>query len=141
MAKKTFKGGLDSLIENSLGIKKLKGKKAEFKGNPVDLNDQREDEEEEPEEEEKTKKETPKEAKKKEEKHSEISADKESAPQSLEAEENDTETTAYLKSLIQDMRHELYLWRNGKLNVQTFNNSLHLNNLKYNPENNEIEEL
>ena len=35
MAKKNFKGGLDSLIENSLGIKK--SRKGEMKGNPVDL--------------------------------------------------------------------------------------------------------
>jgi hypothetical protein len=138
MAKKTFKGGLDSLIENSLGIKKLKGKKAEFKGNPVDLDDEKKEDQEIEKE---TKKESPKLVTKKEEKPSEEVAQEVSAPHSLEADENDTETTAYLKSLIQDMRHELYLWRNGKLNVQTFNNSLHLNNLKYNPENNEIEEF
>ncbi|MBQ3656660.1 MAG: hypothetical protein II956_07440 [Bacteroidales bacterium] len=137
MAKKTFKGGLDSLIENSLGIKKLKGKKTEFKGNPVDLDDKKEDQEPEKETEQKT----PKEQEKKEEKTSDISAQTNSAPISLETIDDDTETTAYLKNLIQDMRHELYLWRNGKINVQTFNQTLHLHNLKYNPENNEIEEF
>lgn len=138
MAKKTFKGGLDSLIENSLGIKKLKGKKAEFKGNPVDLDDEKEETQESEQE---TKREVQKAAEKKEEKPSELSAQEDSASHSLEADENGTETTAYLKNLIQDMRHELYLWRNGKIDVQTFNKSLHLNNLKYNPENNEIEEF
>ncbi|MCQ2252302.1 MAG: hypothetical protein MJZ61_02500 [Bacteroidales bacterium] len=36
MAKKNFKGGLDSLIENSLGMRKS-SKKGELKGNPIDL--------------------------------------------------------------------------------------------------------
>ena len=136
MAKKTFKGGLDSLIENSLGIKKLKGKKTEFKGNPVDLEDkeekQQQQEDEKPEEETTAEVETPKEE--------EVTVPV--APVvSLENNDNDSESIAYLKNMIHDLRHELFLWRNGKIDVQIFNQSLHLHNLKYNPENNEIEEF
>lgn len=60
---------------------------------------------------------------------------------SLEADANDDTKIAYLKEVISDLRHELYLWRNGTINVQTFNATLHTNGLKYNPENNEIEEF
>ncbi|MBO7438586.1 MAG: hypothetical protein J6U21_02800 [Bacteroidales bacterium] len=60
---------------------------------------------------------------------------------SLDAADDDSVTTAYLKEVISDLRHELFLWRNGTINVQTFNATLHTHGLKYNPENNEIEEF
>ena len=138
MAKKTFKGGLDSLIENSLGIKKLKGKKTVFKGNPVDLAVEEEDENKEDEQQEENSEETQPE----EEVKTEKTPQETSEPAvSLDVAESDTENVAYLKNMIHDLRHELFLWRNGKINIQTFNQTLHLHNLKYNPENNEIEEF
>jgi len=42
---------------------------------------------------------------------------------------------------IDRLKDELYHWRTGKLNVQKFNDTLKQNNLVYNEENNEIEEL
>jgi len=60
---------------------------------------------------------------------------------SLDASDNDSSTIAYLKEVIADLRHELFLWRNGTINVQTFNATLHTHGLKYNPDNNEIEEF
>ncbi len=60
---------------------------------------------------------------------------------SLDAADDDSTKTAYLKEVISDLRHELFLWRNGTINVQTFNATLHTHGLKYNPENNEIEEF
>ncbi|MCR5455561.1 MAG: hypothetical protein K6F33_11295 [Bacteroidales bacterium] len=59
----------------------------------------------------------------------------------LEADVDDNTKIAYLKEVISDLRHELFLWRNGTINVQTFNATLHAHGLKYNPENNEIEEF
>ena len=56
-------------------------------------------------------------------------------------EANDSEKNVYLKNMIADLRKELFLWRNGKLNVQSFNVSLHNHGLKYNSETNEIEEI
>jgi hypothetical protein len=129
MAKKTFKGGLDSLIENSLGIKKLKGKKTNFKGNPVDLSTEENGEQSEQEE---------KADEKKSEVQEEVSTETKPA---VEISEDDSESIEHLKSVIHDLRHELFLWRNGKINVQIFNQTLHLHNLKYNPVNNEIEEF
>ena len=147
MAKKTFKGGLDSLIENSLGIKKLKGnKKKEFKGNPVDLVNTEEQEEKTNNEALNTTQQQPS-VEEKTENQEQISQpsdvpEKEVAPKvNLEQNENDTENITFLKNMIKDLRHELFLWRNGKINVQTFNQSLHVHNLKYNPDNNEIEEM
>ena len=60
---------------------------------------------------------------------------------SLESSDDDSTTVAYLKEVIGDLRHELFLWRNGSINVQTFNATLHTHGLKYNPVNNEIEEF
>jgi hypothetical protein len=60
---------------------------------------------------------------------------------SLDASDDDNSKIAYLKEVIADLRHELFLWRNGTINVQTFNATLHTHGLKYNPENNEIEEF
>ena len=45
------------------------------------------------------------------------------------------------ENVIQDLRHELFLWRTGKITEQTFNHTLHEHGLKYNPDNNEIEEI
>ncbi len=59
----------------------------------------------------------------------------------LDASDDDDTKIAYLKEVIADLRHELFLWRNGTINVQTFNATLHTHGLKYNPENNEIEEF
>ena len=59
----------------------------------------------------------------------------------LDATDDDNTKVAYLKEVIADLRHELFLWRNGTINVQTFNATLHTHGLKYNPENNEIEEF
>ena len=206
MAKKNFKGGLDSLIENSLGIKK--SRKGEMKGNPVDLirPEQTDDNDEVL-----AKPRTPKkstevkgtedaeikstevteakgtdntevkgteatEAKSTEvteikgtevteinvpedmpesvtedtpdpETETEIKDpqtaddDKKEISVSLDAADDDSTTIAYLKEVISDLRHELFLWRNGTINVQTFNATLHTHGLKYNPDNNEIEEF
>lgn len=162
MAKKNFKGGLDSLIENSLGMKRLKSRKGEMKGNPIDLetpdsapeenNQETENEEVDVKEEKKEVK--PKEkkvSKPKEEKEESLEAEKPSSDleeekqenneSSLDEKEDDSQTVAYLKSVIHDLRHELYLWRNAKIDIQIFNKTLHQHNLKYNPENNEIEDL
>jgi hypothetical protein len=59
----------------------------------------------------------------------------------LDATDDDNTKVAYLKEVIADLRHELFLWRNGTINVQTFNATLHTHGLKYNPDNNEIEEF
>ena len=59
----------------------------------------------------------------------------------LDATDDANTKVAYLKEVIADLRHELFLWRNGTINVQTFNATLHTHGLKYNPENNEIEEF
>ena len=224
MAKKNFKGGLDSLIENSLGIKK--SRKGEMKGNPVDLiKPEQTDENDEVLAKPRTPQkpvpvvveetltedtETKAEIKKTEtpepnikestatEKATESTAaqtpqstqisepevstpitdendiesiddeqptpqpqqsapqpqqsapqpvvTQQSAPQtvitmSLDASDDDNSKIAYLKEVIADLRHELFLWRNGTINVQTFNATLHTHGLKYNPENNEIEEF
>ncbi len=201
MAKKNFKGGLDSLIENSLGIKK--SRKGEMKGNPVDLikPEQTDENDEvlakprtpqkpvpvvveetpEPNIEESTATEkatestaaqTPQSTQISEPEVSTPITDEndiesiddeqptpqpqqsapqtvvtqQSAPQtvitmSLDASDDDNSKIAYLKEVIADLRHELFLWRNGTINVQTFNATLHTHGLKYNPENNEIEEF
>ncbi len=106
MAKKNFKGGLDSLIENSLGIK-------------------------------------PKE-KNREKPQTQTSKDDEQ-----EIAENDTvdsnavssKEVAALKIEIANLKHELYLWRNGKITPDNFSSTLIKYGLKYNPETNEIEDL
>ena len=218
MAKKNFKGGLDSLIENSLGIKK--SRKGEMKGNPVDLikPEQTDENDEvlakprtpqkpvpvvveetpepntpepntpEPNIEESTATEkatestaaqTPQSTQISEPEVSTPITDEnniesiddeqptpqpqqsapqpqqsapqpvvtqQSAPQtvitmSLDASDDDNSKIAYLKEVIADLRHELFLWRNGTINVQTFNATLHTHGLKYNPDNNEIEEF
>lgn len=205
MAKKNFKGGLDSLIENSLGMRKS-GKRGEMKGNPIDLQPEQTSEPEDhddkvsekvedapkpqaatktetapraesapkaetaPVAEETIKKEEPKPQnetqiqpteEQKNEQPSDPEPQKEEQPTAkaevhetpevivetkikaptLEVESTDSEKNVYLKNLVADLRKELFLWRNGKLNVQNFNASLHAHGLKYNPENNEIEEI
>lgn len=162
MAKKNFKGGLDSLIENSLGMKRLKSRRGEMKGNPIDLeapDSDSEDNNQEPENEKVNIKEEKKEVKPKEKKVSKpkdqedslvpekTSDDNQEEKQETneaaleETKEDESEKIAYLKSVIHDLRHELYLWRNAKIDIQIFNKTLHQHNLKYNPENNEIEDL
>lgn len=144
MAKKNFKGGLDSLIENSLGMKK-KGKRGEMKGNPADLikpeqtentavaNVEPQNEElQNNEPESQTTEPTP---------PSEPDNTNNVASVDTAPEETDTETVSYLKNMIANLRQELFLWRNGKINVQSFNATLHTHGLKYNPSNNEIEEI
>jgi hypothetical protein len=69
------------------------------------------------------------------------SAPKQVVTMSLDATDDDDAKIAYLKEVIADLRHELFLWRNGTINVQTFNATLHTHGLKYNPDNNEIEEF
>ncbi len=224
MAKKNFKGGLDSLIENSLGIRKS-GKKGEMRGNPIDLlpeqkeNEKKEekdfffkdDDKKQTAENSKDAKAEPQasEAQKSENQASEtqVSETQASEPQASEKEEtaaieqpeaqensvpetqgitaseensnepnndsataaspvqtaeakedtvevktviktptieveaNDSEKNVFLKNMVADLRKELYLWRNGKINVQSFNATLHSHGLKYNPDNNEIEEF
>jgi hypothetical protein len=183
MAKKNFKGGLDSLIENSLGIKK--SRKGEMKGNPVDLikpeqTDDNDDEvlakprtpkpkstevavaepevKAEPEknetveeplefenviepDDEPVEPAEPIEPVKPEEPAVPVEDNRKVMTVSLDATDDDSTKTAYLKEVIADLRHELFLWRNGTINVQTFNATLHTHGLKYNPENNEIEEF
>ena len=223
MAKKNFKGGLDSLIENSLGIKK--SRKGEMKGNPVDFikPEQTDDDDEvlaKPRTPQKpvanvkgntegtevkatTEKAEKTEVKKNTETETptatstetteasatetvvettpepvvetapepvvetatkpvvetapepivetidtpaadtaeETSAPKQVVTMNLDASDDDSTKIAYLKEVIADLRHELFLWRNGTINVQTFNATLHTHGLKYNPENNEIEEF
>lgn len=224
MAKKNFKGGLDSLIENSLGIKK--SRKGEMKGNPVDLikPEQTDDNDEVL-----AKPRTPKQPAPVVEQNNPAPAATPSMPSTpnnatatpavnttenqavenkatenkvvenkaaenkvaenktvennqpdpapdynealsfedtpddyddddsdeivvnnaprqvvtmnLDATDDDNTKVAYLKEVIADLRHELFLWRNGTINVQTFNATLHTHGLKYNPENNEIEEF
>lgn len=224
MAKKNFKGGLDSLIENSLGIKK--SRKGEMKGNPVDLikPEQTDDNDEVL-----AKPRTPKQPAPVVEQNNPAPAATPSMPSTpnnatatpavnttenkvvenkatenkvvenkaaenkvaenktvennqpvpapdynealsfedtpddyddddsdeivvnnaprqvvtmnLDATDDDNTKVAYLKEVIADLRHELFLWRNGTINVQSFNATLHTHGLKYNPENNEIEEF
>lgn len=69
------------------------------------------------------------------------SAPKQVVTMNLDATDDDDAKIAYMKEVIADLRHELFLWRNGTINVQTFNATLHTHGLKYNPENNEIEEF
>ncbi len=199
MAKKNFKGGLDSLIENSLGIRKS-GKKGEMRGNPIDLLPEQTENEPDDKSNQKpqtSEKETvvtqpadgaenvvPQPANGEENVVSQPAdgaepvvtqpADGEenvvaqpveepkpvtpepakaetSAPQvevqtkikapTIEVEATDSEKNTYLKNMIADLRKELFLWRNGKINVQSFNATLHSHGLKYNSENNEIEEF
>ncbi|MBQ4408627.1 MAG: hypothetical protein II852_16645 [Bacteroidales bacterium] len=224
MAKKNFKGGLDSLIENSLGIKK--SRKGEMKGNPVDLikPEQTDDNDEvlakprTPKQpapvveqnnpapaatpsipstpnnatatpavnttenqavENKTTENKVVENKAAENKVAENKTVENNQPvpapdynealsfedtpddyddddsneivvnnaprqvvtMNLDATDDDNTKIAYLKEVIADLRHELFLWRNGTINVQSFNATLHTHGLKYNPENNEIEEF
>ena len=185
MAKKNFKGGLDSLIENSLGIKK--SRKGEMKGNPVDLikPEQTDDNDEvlaKPRTPQKTAAPAPNAAADNQTAAPKTPAatpkdntakaiDASDAPSfedtpddyddddnddniavspsmpkqvvtmSLDATDDDDAKIAYLKYVIADLRHELFLWRNGTINVQSFNATLHTHGLKYNPENNEIEEF
>ncbi|MBQ1696957.1 MAG: hypothetical protein II075_03650 [Bacteroidales bacterium] len=200
MAKKNFKGGLDSLIENSLGIKK--SRKGEMKGNPVDLikPEQTDDNDEvlaKPRTPKKPVQEVATPNNNVEATPTNVAPTTDNvapttdnvapttdnvatttddiatttddvdittididtttddvdttesieqpAPEpikvSLESSDDDSTTIAYLKEVISDLRHELFLWRNGTINVQTFNATLHTHGLKYNPDNNEIEEF
>ena len=193
MAKKNFKGGLDSLIENSLGIKK--SRKGEMKGNPVDLikPEQTDDNDEvlaKPRTPKKPVQEVATPNNNVEATPTNVAPTTDTvapttdnvapttdnvatttddvdittididtttddvdttesieqpAPEpikvSLESSDDDSTTIAYLKEVISDLRHELFLWRNGTINVQTFNATLHTHGLKYNPDNNEIEEF
>ena len=200
MAKKNFKGGLDSLIENSLGIKK--SRKGEMKGNPVDfIKPEQTDDDDEVLAKPRTPKKpvqqpaaaqpavatlekaatpaapAPKAAETQADatmeafniEDSDLENNKTEAPQqpeqpqqvaeqpqqpeqpqqvaeqpqqpeqpqqsteqpqqpapepikvNLESSDDDSTTVAYLKEVIADLRHELFLWRNGSINVQTFN--------------------
>ncbi|MBR4215659.1 MAG: hypothetical protein IKR94_10105 [Bacteroidales bacterium] len=97
--KKNFKGGLDSLIESSLGITK------------EDIERNRMEQEQKPTE-----------------------------PEGVTTVV-DTKEIEYLKYKIADLKSELYLWRSGKLTVETFAESLKNHGLVYNDKTNEIEEL
>lgn len=97
--KKNFKGGLDSLIESSLGITK------------EDIERNRMEQE-----------------------HKATESDGVTTVV-------DTKEIEYLKYKIADLKSELYLWRSGKLTVETFAESLKNHGLAYNDKTNEIEEL
>ena len=99
--KKNFKGGLDSLIESSLGITKEDVERSRM--------------------------------------------EKEEAKASTESGEAtavvDTKEIEYLKSKIADLKSELYLWRTGKINPESFADTLKNHGLAYNDKTNEITEL
>lgn len=99
--KKNFKGGLDSLIESSLGITKEDVERSRM--------------------------------------------EKEEAKASTESGEAtvvvDTKEIEYLKSKIADLKSELYLWRTGKINPESFADTLKNHGLAYNDKTNEIAEL
>ncbi len=99
--KKNFKGGLDSLIESSLGITKEDVERSRM--------------------------------------------EKEEAKASTESGEAtvvvDTKEIEYLKSKIADLKSELYLWRTGKINPESFADTLKNHGLVYNDKTNEITEL
>lgn len=99
--KKNFKGGLDSLIESSLGITK------------EDVERSRMEKEE-------------------------AKASRESGEATVVV---DTKEIEYLKSKIADLKSELYLWRTGKINPESFANTLKYHGLAYNDKTNEITEL
>lgn len=99
--KKNFKGGLDSLIESSLGITKEDVERSRM--------------------------------------------EKEEAKASTESGEAtvvvDTKEIEYLKSKIADLKSELYLWRTGKINPESFADTLKNHGIAYNDKTNEITEL
>ncbi len=99
--KKNFKGGLDSLIESSLGITKEDVERSRM--------------------------------------------EKEGAKAATESGEAtvvvDTKEIEYLKSKIADLKSELYLWRTGKINPESFADTLKNHGLAYNDKTNEITEL
>lgn len=99
--KKNFKGGLDSLIESSLGITK------------EDVERSRMEKEE-------------------------AKAATESGKATVVV---DTKEIEYLKSKIADLKSELYLWRTGKINPESFADTLKNHGLAYNDKTNEITEL
>ena len=99
--KKNFKGGLDSLIESSLGITK------------EDVERSRMEKEE-------------------------AKASRESGEATVVV---DTKEIEYLKSKIADLKSELYLWRTGKINPESFADTLKNHGLAYNDKTNEITEL
>ena len=99
--KKNFKGGLDSLIESSLGITKEDVERSRI--------------------------------------------EKEEAKAAAEPGEAtvvvDTKEIEYLKSKIADLKSELFLWRTGKINPESFAETLKNHGLAYNDKTNEITEL
>lgn len=102
MAKKNFKGGLDSLIEDSLGIKP-KDNKTEQQENK--------------------------------------NPETESSIDSGQVDAVSSKEVAALKIEIANIKHELYLWRTGKITTDNFSSTLIKHGLKFNAETNEIEDL
>ncbi|MCQ2973182.1 MAG: hypothetical protein MJ211_00035 [Bacteroidales bacterium] len=94
--KKNFKGGLDNLIETSLGITK------------EDIVRQR--------------------------------AEKDDNSDNNSNSLVDSKEIEYLKNKIADLKSELFLWRTGKINPESFIESLKNYGLIYNQESNEIEQ-
>ena len=54
-------------------------------------------------------------------------------------EQTNSEELEKLKRRIYLLERELYLWRTGKLNLETFHKTLAEHGLKYNPTTNQIE--
>lgn len=96
--KKNFKGGLDSLIESSLGITKEDVERSRM----------------EREQQENTTNET------------------------ATVTVVDTKEIEYLKYKIADLKSELFLWRTGKITVETFAETLKNHGLVYDETTNEI---
>ncbi len=99
--KKNFKGGLDSLIESSLGITKEDVERSRIETE-------------------------------------EAKAATESGEATVVV---DTKEIEYLKSKIADLKSELFLWRTGKINPESFAETLKNHGLAYNDKTNEITEL
>ena len=97
--KKNFKGGLDSLIESSLGITK------------EDIERNR------------------------------MEQEQQATATAGVTTVVDTKEIEYLKYKIADLKSELYLWRSGKLTVESFAESLKNHGLAYNDKTNEIYEI
>ena len=97
--KKNFKGGLDSLIETSLGITK------------EDIERNR------------------------------MEQEQQATATAGVTTVVDTKEIEYLKYKIADLKSELYLWRSGKLTVESFAESLKNHGLAYNDKTNEIYEI
>ena len=96
--KKNFKGGLDSLIESSLGITKEDVERSRI------------------------------------EREQEQQSTSENAPVTVV----DTKEIEYLKNKIADLKSELYLWRTGVINPESFIETLKNHGLVYDDKTNEI---